>query len=257
MEKKNLDLPKIFINSVPKSATNLLIQLIRGISEVYDGNSYWAGGKNDVLNIKNGELVYSHIPYYNEFSNTLQSRSIKQIFIYRDLRDVAVSMVHFINDKFYDHPLHQVFKERIVLFEDQLDAVILGVDLIGEENLNKWGIKNRYPGVYESFKKIYEWRIDPSVCSLRYEDLVNVKSADYEIMKIINFLWEDLKTLGISKKELLRRMKNNIAPQKTWTFRKGKVGSWREEFTDRNIINFKKVTGDFIIQIGYESHLDW
>ncbi|UQX55871.1 hypothetical protein M5V91_09625 [Cytobacillus pseudoceanisediminis] len=142
MQNKSFKQPKIFINSVPKSSTNLVIQLVKGITKLYQGKSYWVNNENDVLSIKEGELVYSHLPYNEKFSSGLQSMSINQIFIYRDLRDVAVSMVYFINDVFFDHPLHQVFKKRITLFEDQLDAVILGVDLIGEENENKWGLRN-------------------------------------------------------------------------------------------------------------------
>jgi len=257
VQNKSFKQPKIFINSVPKSSTNLVIQLVKGITKLYQGKSYWVNNENDVLSIKEGELVYSHLPYNEKFSSGLQSKSINQIFIYRDLRDVAVSMVYFINDVFFDHPLHQVFKKRITLFEDQLDAVILGVDLIGEENENKWGVKKHYPGIYEETYKIYEWRKDPSVCCIRYEDLVNNLTADTEILKIINFLWEDLRNLNISKSEFLKIMKNNIDTKNSWTYRQGKFGGWREEFTSRNKANFKKVAGDLIIKLGYEKDNNW
>ncbi|AZV59565.1 sulfotransferase domain-containing protein [Peribacillus frigoritolerans] len=255
-QKKSL-LPKIFINSVPKSSTNLLIQILNGILKVYQGRSLWGENVNEVLKLEHGEMVYSHIPYDYSFSKELQLRSIKQVFIYRDLRDVAVSMVYFINEKFHDHPLHPVFQKRLLTFEEQLNAVILGIDLIGEENNNKWGVEKRYPGIYEEFHMIYEWRNDPTVCTIRYEDLTNDGSKDEVILSIIDYLWEDLKELEINKFELLRLAKNNIDPGNSWTFRQGRIGGWRKEFTETNKRNFKETTGDFLIELGYEENNDW
>lgn len=52
-------------------------------------------------------------------------------------------------------------------------------------------------------------------------------------------------------------MKNNIVPEKSFTFRLGKSGSWRKEFTETNKRNFKEATGNFLIELGYEENNDW
>ncbi|MFZ0444326.1 MAG: sulfotransferase domain-containing protein [Bacillus sp. (in: firmicutes)] len=257
MTHEKLLLPKIFINSVPKSGTNLLIQIIKGIPIINQNRSFWANNHDEVLKIQSGEVVYSHLPYDSLFSKELQNRSIKQVFIYRDLRDVAVSMVHFINDVFYDHPLYPVFQKRIVTFEEQLNAVILGVDLIGEENNNKWGVNKHYPGIYKESHMIYEWKNDSTLCSIRYEDLINKSSQDSVILSIIDYLWENLKELKIDKYGLLNLMKNNIEPAKSWTFRQGKTGGWREEFTEKHKRIFKEITGNFLIEFDYEKNNNW
>ncbi|MFS0764314.1 sulfotransferase domain-containing protein [Peribacillus phoenicis] len=257
MTQNKLLLPKIFINSVPKSGTNLLTQIIKGIPNIYQERFFGGGHENEVLKLKQGEMLSSHIPYDSIFSSELQSQSIKQVFIYRDLRDVAVSMVYFINEKLHEHPLYPVFQKRLFNFEDQLNAVILGIDLIGEEKNNKWGLEIRYPGIYEEFHMIYEWRKDPTVCSLCYEDLINYETKDKVILKIIDYLWEDLIGLDIEKRDLLHLMKKNIDPKRSWTFREGKTGSWREEFTEENKLNFKEKTGDFLIELGFEENNNW
>lgn len=253
-------MPKILINSVPKSGTNLLIQIVKGIPGIFQDQKvfYHSGNRSELLNIKPGEMVSSHIKYNKIFSRELQSKSIKQVFIYRDLRDVAVSMVHFINDKLHTHPLYPVFQNRLLTFEEQLNALICGIDFNEEEQIfNNYGMV-RYPGIFEEYRSIYEWIKDPTVCSIRYEDLrYNEILKGKNILSIINFLWEDLEHLGIDKFHLLNLMKQNINPEKSWTFRQGNVGGWIDEFTVENKKNFKEVTGDFLIQLGYEKDNNW
>lgn len=61
----------------------------------------------------------------------------------------------------------------------------------------------------------------------------------------------------MDKLQLLKLMKQNINPKTSWTFRKGKIGGWQEEFTEINKRNFKKVAGDFLIDLGYEKSNNW
>lgn len=252
-------LPKILVNSVPKSGTNLLMQIIKGIPGVFNEQSISYDGVHfrEILKIKPNQVVSAHIPFNASFSQELKSHSIQQVFIYRDLRDVAVSLVHFINNKLPQHPLFTVFTKRLLTFEEQLNAVILGIDFIGEEKNNQSGIE-RYPGIYEEFRMIYEWRKDSKVCSIRYEDLIqDDKSKEKTIFSIIDYLWEDLLDLNMDKFQLLKLMKQNINPNASWTFRKGKIGGWQEEFTEVNKKNFKKVAGEFLIDLGYEKNNKW
>jgi hypothetical protein len=250
---------KILVNSVPKSGTNLLVQIVKGIPGISQDQKifYHGGNYHEILSIKDGEMVSSHIPFDREFSKKLSSHAIRHVFIYRDLRDIAVSMVHFINEKLHDHPLFPVFQNRIVSFEEQLNALILGIELQGEEKKNQYGI-HYYPGIFKEYENIYKWLGDSSICKVRYEFLMrSEESRENEILKIIHFLWEDIQPLNLSKKQLLQLMKNNIDPSKAWTFRKGTIGGWREEFTEENKRNFKRTTGDLLIRLGYETSNNW
>ncbi|WP_051556574.1 sulfotransferase domain-containing protein [Alkalihalobacterium bogoriense] len=259
------------MNSVPKSGTNLLLQIIEGIPNIQRMQ------EDELFQLQKGAYVTSHLPYEKSLARKLQENEIKHLLIYRDLRDVTVSLRHFINDKFPEHPLHKVFQERLVTKDEQLNALIMGIDLIGEEQQNKWGIM-RYPGVYDEYRLIYEWTKDPSVCSVRFEDLIEDNNKDEAILSIIEFLFDDFtiqekqknllsaftndfrkkqKVIKETKQTLLQLMKDNINPSQAWTFRKGKKGGWREEFTVEHKEKFKKITGDFLLEYGYEKNQLW
>ncbi len=48
-----------------------------------------------------------------------------------------------------------------------------------------------------------------------------------------------------------------IDPHRSPTFRKGKIGGWRESFTDEHKHLFKEIAGDLLIRLGYEADFDW
>jgi len=41
------------------------------------------------------------------------------------------------------------------------------------------------------------------------------------------------------------------------TFRKGRAGGWREEFSEEHKRAMKEVAGGLLIDLGYESGTDW
>ena len=40
-------------------------------------------------------------------------------------------------------------------------------------------------------------------------------------------------------------------------FRSGKIGGWKNEFTENNISKFKKLAGNSLVKLGYEKNNDW
>ena len=40
-------------------------------------------------------------------------------------------------------------------------------------------------------------------------------------------------------------------------FRKGKIGEWKKDFSDKNIHEFKVKSGDILIKLGYEKNSNW
>ena len=40
-------------------------------------------------------------------------------------------------------------------------------------------------------------------------------------------------------------------------FRSGKIGNWRSEFTEENLIHAKKLLGESLIKLKYENSLNW
>jgi hypothetical protein len=250
--------PKIFVNSVPKSGTNLLMQVVLGIPGMkkdHDG-FYHSANYRKLLGLKEGQFALGHVPYYPELAKELKNRHIKQLFIYRDLRDVAVSWTHYV-EKMKNHILHPVFKHRIKQYEEQLHAVISGVRLLESERIYGYR-KERYPSVFEEFGPIYSWLGCRDALHIRFEDLVrNKPSRRQTLHRIVDFLWSDLQNLRMEKETLVHSMELSINPNTSGTFRKGEIGSWRKEFKPDHIAAFKKMTGSFLVQLGYEKDNNW
>ncbi|UOF90560.1 glycosyltransferase [Fodinisporobacter ferrooxydans] len=263
--KHMIALPKILVNSVPKSGTNLLTQIIQGIPGMeqdrldfyyHDENYSFHENYRELLKIQSGQFAVGHIPYHSNLAVECKQRLIKQIMIYRDLRDVAVSWSHFISTM-QQHPLYPAFQNRIKSREQRLLAIIRGTKLLPMEIPNGYE-GDTYPNIYEEFKPIYDWMHSPDICSVRYEDLMKNEISRYTtLLKIVEFLWSDLKQLQLEKHDIVRFMEQNINPERSATYRQGKIGSWREEFNQEHKEAFKRIAGNFLLELGYETDPDW
>jgi sulfotransferase 6B1 len=248
-------LPKVLVNSLPKSGTHLILQIILGIPGMIITPS-WIIEDKDLEMIKPGSVGPAHLIYSTERLILLKQKKVKVIYISRDLRDVVVSLVHFVMlNKWGNHPWTPYLKD-LKTHDERLLAMIKGVNLSKGEQI-KYGIEH-IPNIKEFANNKLGWIQKPGICSLTFEELVsNDKLQNESIMKIINFLWTDLEHLRMTKLELLERIKQNIVPESSGTFRKGKVGDWKEEFNIKHKEAFKEIAGDLLIQLGYEKDYNW
>jgi hypothetical protein len=197
----------------------------------------------------------AHLPYTPENAKKLKTWRVNVVFISRDLRDIAVSLFHFVMENKWNHPYNPYLK-HLKTHEERLLAIIRGVPPT-EENLSKFGIRG-WPNIYEFTHRQFGWLNDPGICKITFENLVRHQpSQNQSIMKIIDYLWADLQQQGMTKQALFQKMKGNIDPKHSGTFRKGTIGGWKEEFTDEHKNAFKQVAGNFLIQLGYEKDDNW
>ena len=65
----------------------------------------------------------------------------------------------------------------------------------------------------------------------------------------------------IIEKNLVAAVKRSIELQKTTkhssSYRRGRVGDWRNEFTPEIKDLFKEHAGDWLVKLGYEKNNDW
>ncbi|UKJ83555.1 sulfotransferase domain-containing protein (plasmid) [Priestia megaterium] len=263
MENFNIvTLPKVLINSVPKSGTHLLLQIILGIPGMefakanFNSFVFYAEHYKEVKTIKNGNVALGHLPYNVNLASDMNQEGIKHIFITRDLRDVTVSYMYFIINQCPEHIIYRYFTEYLKTNEERLHALINGIQLYGDD-IENYGFSS-FPNILNLYGSIYNWRGKQNLCELRYEDLVrNEDSQKQELLKIIDYLWDDLQHLNLAKVNLFDFMKNNINPETSWSFRKGKIGSWRDIFTKEHKKSFKDNAGKFLIDFGYEKDYNW
>lgn len=251
-------IPAFFMNSIPKSGTHLLKQILLGLPEMTHSpeNELYEGYPNQLAvhfdklsHLKTNEFAAGHIYYSTEWSNMLKRLKMKQIFISRDPRDVVISFAHFIIEKYpyppYDH-LHQYLKS-LHSKEERYKVFIQGV----------LTDKFRHPNIVDFYKPYIGWLKEKNTLCITFEDLVRSEaSRSQTLTKMVNYLsGKRISPLAVS--EIVSTMESNIDPSKSFTFRSGTIGNWRKEYDPalRNL--FKNVGGKLLIDLGYEKDLRW
>lgn len=164
----------------------------------------------------------------------------KVIYLVRDGRDVYVS--------YYYYRLKQL--EEGISFSDYLRRT------------------DHFPSLWQ--EHVDSWlksdQDQPHILLVRYEDLLS--KPETELRKIVDFIGIERSDEGIStavevsrfdkmrKIDQTKGRKYNLTGTKDFV-RKGKAGTWQEEFSQEDIDYFKMTAGDMLIRLGYERNLDW
>lgn len=253
----------ILVNSIPKSGTNLLFNIICAIPGMW--HSGWEYDmslaverhipekrlsfiQERLLDLSPGCVYTGHISYSPEIAEWLCKNKIKQVFIYRDPRDVTVSGCHYIMKDI--HPRHEYYEtyEKLGSDSERLLALIRGV---GEGRTKyRWSATSttNIRLVYEIFVR---WTADSNTLAVRYEDLIDKTPCDNNkavttVRSILEFL-----EMPYNTKLIHEILSTGREPAKSQTFRLGRQGTWKEEYTEQHIRAFKEITGDLIEKLGY------
>jgi hypothetical protein len=109
--------------------------------------------------------------------------------------------------------------------------------------------------VKQRYASVFEWLEQPNVMCIRFEDLIKNRDATLDAML------DEVASTGYKiptpREKALLVLIEAIQPKKSHTFRSGKMGSWREHFTEDHKILFKDVAGDLLVKLGYEKSNDW
>ncbi|MFC0237161.1 sulfotransferase domain-containing protein [Fictibacillus phosphorivorans] len=249
MNKKTIS--PFFFNSFPKSGTHLMFQILTGIHSItfdqnlhlYEGvSAQLAEHQRELEKLSDNEFLSGHIYYSASWASLLQDLNMKQIFLYRDLRDVVVSYNYYIEK--VNAPLHQYFKKKQLSKKERMLSIIRGIPELGHQDIHDW------------FSEFKGWLSAPNVLSIKFEDLLRSEgSLDESVQKIVQFVTEEDKE-NIDH-TVIKRAKENISTQDSATFRKGTIGNWKEEFDEEITLVFKENAGQLLIELGYETDLRW
>lgn len=193
-----------------------------------------------------------HCGYDMDVDAFLNFLGILHIFVYRDLRDVAVSLAFHIlaadNKKIF-HPDPGLYR-KLGEFEKILAAVIEGIDI--------------YPGVVERWKLYEPWLEVDWVLKLSFEEMINetresaTKILQYMILRLATiFASEAVVDTEIAKRTVDLMERSALRTHHSPTFRQGKVGSWREHFTQEHVDLFKETDPGWLVRLGYEEDDNW
>lgn len=260
--------PVFFANSFPKSGTHLLTQVLQGFARIgpamdsglpavttFDGFTGRQRGLEEILTdlrrFLPGDIGYGHVHAFPEAVKLLSGARFATYFILRDPRDVVVSHVHYIAEMAPNHIHHRYYHEVLLGFDERLRASIAGVSV---EELAKASdgrlVYEPLPNIRQRFEPYLDWLDCPAVLVLRYEDFIADRRRALE--RVLDHALQRGFRPAVSAQEAILRLESCIDPTRSPTFRSGKVGGWKNAFTEQHQELFAAVCGDLLAKLGYE-----
>jgi LPS sulfotransferase NodH len=208
-------------------------------------------GDKSPNSLLDGEAVRLMVKVYPE---------ARLVFIIRDGRDAAVS--HRFQ-AFIDRPQHLSTEGQRIRqdFSKDPEPFLTGQRSIFTDKELRLAAEGWVHNVIDTDRSAWELLGD-RYYALRYEDML---AQPWESMcKLWDFLGVDSQVDGLQQ-TLENEMQQN--PDAEWqqqksaeiagSLQKGRRGTWRELFTDRDRQIFKQAAGETLIAWGYENSLDW
>jgi hypothetical protein len=259
--------PVLFGNSVPKSGTHLLAQILsafpglgvaveRGMGPIITFERQTGRERSteellhDLRQLGPGDVCFGHIVATLEVREYWRGLNVAHYFMLRDPRDVVISHAFYIADKATQNVHHNYYKSLGSL-EERIQASIQG----RPEWQGGDGKTVSFPDINARYQRYLDWLNEPGVCVLRFEEFIGAREA--YLGKMLDEALQRGFRLQTSREQAIQALTAAIQPKKSFTFRKGEAGNWREHFTPEHKDMFKQIAGDLLIKLGYETSLDW
>ena len=257
----------VLCNSYPKSGTHLLYQILYSMPKLQKWDDIVSvqalcGLMNTQSHVRwkigsapNHSIVRSHLMYCDEILEVLREFNCKTLFIYRDLRDVAVSHARWVTkeERIFLHNIYLNFNS----FDEQLMSSIKGVS-VG----SPFGSNVSQPDIGSDFLRWKGWVDDANTYAVKFEDLVGERGGGSEEKRlyIIEQILAHL-SISMSSQQVKEKFASYVLnPDESHTFKKGgkgNIGGWKTFFTEEHKKEFKKVAGQILIDLGYEQDFNW
>jgi hypothetical protein len=265
--------PRVLANSMPKAGTHLAAALLQNLPQMkFSGRHHtfaefelstarpaderqglweseidWGRLERSLSAVNKGQYMTAHFGPLPRLVSVLEQLEYRTIVMLRDPRDVAVSTVFYVS-RLKRHRLYERFNSEITSFDDRLMASIVGVAA---------GSRRGLVPINRRISRYKRWLDVPNVFPCRFEDLIGPSgggSVERQRAAIIGISNHVARPVGPDEADGLAA--------RTWstnssTFRKGTIGDWRNHFTEEHKDAFKALAGDLLIDLGYESDLDW
>jgi len=193
------------------------------------------------------KYIIGHMPFSKDGNEVLEKYIKKTITIIRDPRDMAISMINHSRTRPLHHAHRYLFK-KLHNDSERLHAVIEGYD-------NDFGSLIGLNSMYDS---MLQWKNQSTNLTIKFEDLVGQKGGG-TLEKQIKTIKSIIAHLNIPRKisddEILSIADTSFGV--SGTFRKGKIGGWKNIFLDKDKEFFKLKVNKVLVKNGYESNNQW
>lgn len=242
----------ILINSIPKCGTHLVqkcVEMLTGKKQTWVGtkktNEFYTGNDLPIILYKLkklswGHYMFAHLTYGEELEESLANLNYRVFFVYRDPRGQIASLA-----RWWIKTGHNI--------DNDLNKTLLS--LIEEDTLYKYRWKN-IKNINDLYMEFMPWAFNPNFCVIRFEDLVGAQGGgsttkQYEtVSRIAKYLKLNRTTQEIQS------ICNQLFGG-TSTFSQGQIDGWKQYFTKEHKVAFKKITGNLLIELGYENNNNW
>lgn len=231
--------PKVLLNSLPKSGSNLVLELIhhlplmRGrITKTLVTELGVANILSEIDKIKMGECIPSHLAYDPEIEQKLVDCDIRLIFVIRDFRDAILSHINYIDRIDVTHRFYDLFGEDKSL-DEKLDICLNGV-----------------PGRHDTWDKLADsyknWLTARNVLIIRFEELISFDERTQH--RTIDALAKFLNIEIDSATDLASTMINHNGA----TFFQPSAGKWKQVFCSAQVEKINAVMARALRDYGYD-----
>lgn len=261
-------LPKILITSYPNAGMSVverILSLVPGVKAALKGVSVPGKkiGREEALSalaaVGPGEFVAEHFVWSEGLAAELRRLGYKVILILRDPRDIAVSAFLYVTYLMRDVGLSAYFRKKLSSDAERLSVLIAGLQkevFPGDPLITPFhpALEGNYGARLREF---LAWSRADNVLSVRQEDLIGEggggsgHSQRTVIARLLDFIGVPL------REDDLNYVAKQAFSTGEATFRRDASGAWRTFFSDEQKELFKKVAGDVLIEMGYETGFDW
>ncbi len=248
----------LFVAGLPKSGTTWLERMLAsfpGFSDVLipdvaafelaHGGSDRYDLPPDIFDRFHRMLVLTKMHVHGSPHNVevLRKAGVRYVVLFRDLRDVAVSNVHYVQNTPW-HPEHRHY--RGLEMRDALEVFARRTLEDYADWVRSWAA-NRDPNA--SLVLRYEQMLeDPTGVLRSVADHFELGADDERIERIVE---------ANSFKRLSSGRERGQEPADGSFFRKGVAGDWVNHFTPELRESYKRRIGRFLIEFGYERDESW
>lgn len=216
--RKPYGVPPILVNSIPKSGTHLLLQIVRSLPKTRWFGRFIAQHPSTTLRPRTnaeicaklshslaGEISCGHLHYSTEVQEHIDALPILNLFIFRDPLHVIESEAHYLRTM---NPYHFMAKEFSGLnATEAIDRVMYG--------------SQQTPSLYPSFEErlapYLGWIHSADAIAVRYENLVRISNCSDEIGMIVDRFCA-LYTISPDQREtLIEKARTSINPASSHT----------------------------------------
>lgn len=237
-----------FVIGVPKAGTHMLLRLLQkgfcfkgpsDIDKIMPESFYFLNGLD-----QHTEISYLS-PYHAVPNHVAAFFEQSALFMYRDPRDIAVSLYHWLtkpskqllernNVPALYHSLHPYFAS-LSSDHERLMKTICGAPL--------------FNSIRDFVMPFADWLKMPNIIPIRFEDLIGPKGGG-SLDAQVELIWKLQLKFHIPGRPL--SFAENVFDEGCPTFRKGQIGSYKEEFTEEHYKAFQSLPQDFMEMYGYK-----